>query len=101
MIDQPNHGTVRPNLILATCLQMTQLRHQDLCNPNYWLVELRTHFLSRETHMARLLLSIAGLLVGLSDAAFGQTSTEVVLARVNGTSPSGRAFFPRLRLSRM
>jgi polar amino acid transport system substrate-binding protein len=27
--------------------------------------------------MARLLLSIAALLVGLSDAAFGQTSTEV------------------------
>ena len=46
-------------------------------DPHQRLVQLRSLFLSRETHMARLFLSITALLAGLSDAAFGQTSTEI------------------------
>jgi hypothetical protein len=60
---------------------MTRSGHQDdLGNPNRRLVELRRVFLSGEMHMGRLLLSIAALLAGLSNAAFGQTSPASEIA---------------------
>jgi hypothetical protein len=58
----------------VACRLLTRSGHQDdLGNSNRRLVELRRVFLSGEMHMGRLLLSIAALLAGLSNAAFGQT----------------------------